>query len=614
MSNSLFFTDEDNTGGQLYEVVDGEVFMRASIYKEATSLLVCQNGNDIFITNKNLNSVTLIRRDTWVSTTFSVGKFPYGLCEDVNGNIYVTNYGDGSLSLINYNERTKTYTVDRSPIYVGKGPKGIVADSNNNIWVACYLENVVCKVINKTVVDRINMGSGDLSADGRYASNASGPEGITCDISGNIWVACSGSNEVYKIVKGKKTNSIRLGSGKCPVAIVADTKGIVYVANFLDDSVSLISEYSGNITDNDYANLNAKYGANNVKKDGNILIITIPVGDGPTGIGIDGSNNIYVNNSLTGGTIKKLNAGEKEFKIVQSIKVGLNPYAFGDFTGWATYNAFNPRSARIAENASAGVSNNFDAYVDSIRPTFYIKDIQETVNSTRIEIGASNVDLDAFSSLTLNGQTCDTENDETGLTEEEKNLKVNKKYVFTLTEPAKYLILKGTYSVANTNPIYFNPILFSDVFQVRFGLTDGNYENFKEICYATIDFSKSPICPITINLGNNSGRFVIMIPNRIYNQIKDNTTMEQEYNYGNTWLPNDPNDSNLVKIKEGIDTFNGSAVADTFTILYYNGENFENVMHKINYFNFMKPNVKYAEQQEEGQTDPDEQNPNQGGN
>lgn len=57
-----------------------------------------------------------------------------------NHDMYVTNQGDGTVSVID----TNTNTVDPTPITVGTGPLGIAYDSDNNrMYVANTVDNTV---------------------------------------------------------------------------------------------------------------------------------------------------------------------------------------------------------------------------------------------------------------------------------------------------------------------------------------------------------------------------------------------------------------------------------------------------------------------------------------
>ena len=58
---------------------------------------------------------------------------------------------------------------------------------------------------------------------------------------------------------------------------------------------------------------------------------TYSVGDGPRGISVDSSNNIWVANAVSNNVTKLSSLGVS----LETYSAGSAPYAFGDFTGFA---------------------------------------------------------------------------------------------------------------------------------------------------------------------------------------------------------------------------------------------------------------------------------------
>jgi YVTN family beta-propeller protein len=111
-----------------------------------------------------------------------------------------------------------------------------------------------------------------------------GPDGIATDpATGNVYVAnfTDGTVSVISGASGIVTATIPVGAG--PADVVTDpVDGNVYVANSIDGTVSVINEASGNVT------------------------ATVPVGTHPTGLGVDPANgNVYVANNGD-GTVWKI--------------------------------------------------------------------------------------------------------------------------------------------------------------------------------------------------------------------------------------------------------------------------------------------------------------------
>ena len=290
-----------------------------------SSILVSQDKVSLFITNRITNHLYHYKKDA-ISGEFSlfqkirVGKKPVACCEDPNGNIYVANYGDNTVSKVEIptfksklvgNEEAQDKVV--KTMVVSAGPRSIVSDEEGTIWVACYLSHkidpindteiggIVNKIVNATVVDQIVVGNN--------------PSSITCDINNTIWVANAGSNTVSRIVKSKRIVDFEVGPR--PMAIVNDSFGNVYVTNYEGNSVTMIETSSKAIAAGDN-------------------ITTIPVGEGPNAIDINSKDEILVVCGL-GNIIYKI----YNKKVISTIRVCDSPVAIGDFTGCSTYNKLN---------------------------------------------------------------------------------------------------------------------------------------------------------------------------------------------------------------------------------------------------------------------------------
>ena len=290
-----------------------------------SSILVSQDKVSLFITNRITNHLYHYKKDA-ISGEFSlfqkirVGKKPVACCEDPNGNIYVANYGDNTVSKVEIptfkskllgNEEAQDKVV--KTMVVSAGPRSIVSDEEGTIWVACYLSHkidpindteiggIVNKIVNATVVDQIVVGNN--------------PSSITCDINNTIWVANAGSNTVSRIVKSKRIVDFEVGPR--PMSIVNDSFGNVYVTNYEGNSVTMIETSSKAIAAGDN-------------------ITTIPVGEGPNAIDINSKDEILVVCGL-GNIIYKI----YNKKVISTIRVCDSPVAIGDFTGCATYNKLN---------------------------------------------------------------------------------------------------------------------------------------------------------------------------------------------------------------------------------------------------------------------------------
>jgi len=460
----------DPTDGRLYVVENDVVSGSVSINPNETEInqgqavLVCQNMIDVYTVNRANGSITRIR-DGQVVGDIKVGNMPYGICEDRNGRIYVTNHTDDTVSVI------ENGVVVGHPIPVPGGPKGIVADYFGNIWVSCYLTNSVARITNKMVVDEIPV--------------AYNPDGITCSPTNDIWVACSGSNVVVKITDGKK--KLTLPTGKCPVAIVTDKKGHVFTANFEDDTVTMISTSEDNQQ------------------------TTIAVGDGPSAIDINSKGHVYVTSSLSSEMVCKINPAVAQ--VVDRIHVCKSQSAYGDFTGCAAYNVFNPNGVEDGSISSGALDN----VIQALRPTFKVSDIDEA-SKIKFKVDSNLLDLDKFSRLLLNGKPANE----------------NGEFELTLDEVGTTLQLTGYFANDDDDPIVFVPIPFVSAFKAYIGVTDNNYQNCVILKEKTIDFNDQNVVTTFIEQPKQ-GHLILFVPTRSFAAFKDGFMVQGSHDIGNTW-------------------------------------------------------------------------------
>ena len=92
----------------------------------------------------------------------TVGKVPYGICIDMNGTLWVTNYYSNTISKI-----VNDVAVNNG-IIVGKGPYGIGIDRDNEVFVTNYLDGTISKVVDDVETIKISVtnnpcGFGDFT-------------------------------------------------------------------------------------------------------------------------------------------------------------------------------------------------------------------------------------------------------------------------------------------------------------------------------------------------------------------------------------------------------------------------------------------------------------------
>jgi YVTN family beta-propeller protein len=261
------------------------------------------------------NCIAILRWDLSQcnNATIAVGTHPSGVASD-GTNIYVTTYGDDTVSVIDPITNT---LIDTIP--VGDAPSGIVF-SGANIYVANIMSGTV-SVINPTtnsVIDTITVGE---------------QPGLMAFTGANIYVTNERDNSVSVInpITNTVTDTITVGNG--PVDAIFDGNNI-YVTSYLDNRVSVIDPTTNTVT------------------------ATITVGNSPGGAVFTG-NNIYIAN-MEDGTVSVIDPTTNT--VTTTITVGLGPtrMAFDGtsayVTNWTdnTVSVINPNTNKVTDTITVG--------------------------------------------------------------------------------------------------------------------------------------------------------------------------------------------------------------------------------------------------------------------
>lgn len=430
---------------------------------------VAQDQKTVFIANRENSSVSVLELGEYIDD-IEVGDEPYGICEGTYQDLYVACYGSNAVYKIQQ-DYTKKYRVE-SVINVDGGPAGICSDSDGTIWVACANSGTVCKIVNNTVVMRIDTGDSDVAH----------PTGICCDMNDNIWVANYGSNTVIKINHSHRIITVPVDGA--PIDILSDSGNNIYVASYLGDKITFIPRNDTNHPEE----------------------IALPYGAGVTAIGLDSKDNIYAIGSLD-DTIYKIHKKEivKEIKVPDSTPVG-----FGDFTGCRGYNVIS-----TGRNSGEGTNANTPAeasikLMNTLKLKFKVKDIRETADETTLTVYSDAVDLTQFDHVKLNGVDAVST--------------ANGNATFTIPNDPKIskLDLIGYFDSAEALPAQFMPIDYAGVFKIIVGsMKDDGYGNFTftqaSDPYRTVNID-DPINTIVVDTVAD-GNITVLIPTRVVQQV-----------------------------------------------------------------------------------------------
>ncbi|HTP29919.1 MAG TPA: hypothetical protein VMK12_30215 [Anaeromyxobacteraceae bacterium] len=243
---------------------------------------------------------------------------PFSVAADGSGNVYVADTGNSTVRKISPSGVVSTLAGRAGSRGSADGPGakaqfnglfGVAADRVGSVWVADTDNNIVRKISPSGVVSTIaGSYSGSADGPGSYA-RFHAPTGVAVDSAGNLYLADAENNTVRKIAPSGVVSTVagtadQTGSADGssaaarfddPHGVTVDEAGNLYLADTQNNTIrkiapsGMVSTLAGTAMERGYA-------------DGPGAAARF---NGPKGLAVDGSGNIYVADTLN-STIRKV--------------------------------------------------------------------------------------------------------------------------------------------------------------------------------------------------------------------------------------------------------------------------------------------------------------------
>ena len=157
------------------------------------------------------------------------------------------------------------------------GPKGVAVDASNNLYIADTGNNKIRFVYLTTGIVTTYAGIGTAGYDGDYGPAAkaqlNSPYGMVIDTSNNVYIADYGNNKIRLVTASSRNISTYAGTGKAafggdgypatmaslngPSNVAFDISGNLWIVDFNNARVRLVTKSTGYITSYYYARTNS---------------------------------------------------------------------------------------------------------------------------------------------------------------------------------------------------------------------------------------------------------------------------------------------------------------------------------------------------------------------
>ncbi len=216
--------------------------------------------------------------------------YPAGLATDALGNLYITDYGNNRIRMVNTLGIINTVAGNGSGAgtytccYSGDGgqataaglsnPDGVAVDSYGNIYIADQSNHRIRMVNTAGIISTFaGTGTGAFSGDGGQASTAelNFPYGVNFDAAGNLYIADAGNERIRMVstsgiittIAGNGTYGYSGDGGQAiaaelygPEGVTFDASGNLYIADKVNYRIRKVTNVGQTTSINNLANSN----------------------------------------------------------------------------------------------------------------------------------------------------------------------------------------------------------------------------------------------------------------------------------------------------------------------------------------------------------------------
>lgn len=246
---------------------------------------------------------------------------PQGLAAATSGSIYIADTGNSTIRTMTAAGVVNTFAGSPSAgsangatsISRFYSPQNLAVDNSSNIYVADTQNSIIRKI---TLTGTVSILAGSVGTAGSQDGNGpgalfSGPQGIAVDSGGNVYVADTGNSTIREITPGGASSTVaglagqpgvQDGSGtnaqfNNPEGIAVDSSGNIYVADTWNHTIREISGGASTTLAGEAGVFGSFDGTNSAARF-----------NCPTGLAVDGSDNLYVCD-YNNDTIRKVAPG-----------------------------------------------------------------------------------------------------------------------------------------------------------------------------------------------------------------------------------------------------------------------------------------------------------------